>query len=72
MKIVLGIKGMMCPMCESHVNKVINDHFDVKKVTSNRKKDQTVIVTHENISDEEIKSVIKETGYELVSIEREE
>lgn len=32
-KTIVGIDGMMCGMCESHVNDVIRKSFDVKKVS---------------------------------------
>ena len=37
-KITLKIDGMMCGMCESHVNDVIRKNFNVKKVNSSRAK----------------------------------
>lgn len=33
-KTTLKIDGMMCGMCESHVNDAIRNAFEVKKVTS--------------------------------------
>lgn len=33
-KTTLKIDGMMCGMCESHMNDVIRKNFKVKKVTS--------------------------------------
>ena len=32
-KTTVGIDGMMCGMCESHVNDAIRKSFDVKKVS---------------------------------------
>ena len=32
------INGMACGMCESHVNDVIRQNFQIKKVTSSHKK----------------------------------
>ena len=32
-KTILKIEGMMCGMCESHINAAIRKHFDVKKVS---------------------------------------
>ena len=40
-KTTLGIDGMMCGMCESHMNDAIRNNFDVKKVTSSHSKKQT-------------------------------
>ena len=36
-KTVLKIDGMMCGMCESHMNDLIRKNFKVKKVTSSAK-----------------------------------
>lgn len=71
LKLTLKINGMMCGMCETHINDAIRKKFAVKKVTSSHSKNVTEIITEEDISDEEIKAVIDETGYELVSISRE-
>lgn len=69
MKTILHINGMMCSMCESHINDAIRKNFTVKKVKSSKRKNQTVIVSNEALNEEKIKQVIKETGYELVGIE---
>ena len=45
LKITLGVDGMMCGMCESHVNDAVRKAFPVKKVTSSHGKGQTVILT---------------------------
>ena len=31
-KTTLGIEGMMCGMCESHINNAIRNNFKVKKL----------------------------------------
>ena len=36
-QITLKIDGMMCGMCESHINESIRNNFSVKKVTSSHK-----------------------------------
>jgi len=71
MKTILKINGMMCGMCESHINDAIRKNFSVKKVKSSKRKNQTVIVSDEVLDEEKIRQIIKETGYELVGIERE-
>ena len=38
LKTVLKIDGMMCGMCESHMNDLIRKHCKVKKVSSSAKK----------------------------------
>lgn len=71
-KTTLKIDGMMCGMCESHINDAIRSSFDVKKVNSSHTKGETVIVSREALDEDKIKSVIDKTGYELKSISSEE
>ena len=66
---VLQIDGMMCGMCESHVNDAIRNNFSVKKVKSSHKKGETVIKSEQPLDAEKLKKVIADTGYTLVSIE---
>ena len=44
-KTVLKIDGMMCGMCEAHMNDLIRKNFKVKKVTSSAKDGETVIIS---------------------------
>ena len=71
-KTTLKIDGMMCGMCESHINDAISNSFDVKKVNSSHTKGETVIVSKEALDEDKIKSVIDKTGYELQSVSSEE
>lgn len=71
-KTTLKIDGMMCGMCESHINDAIRNSFDVKKVNSSHTKGETIIVSKEALDEDKIKSVIDKTGYELKSISSEE
>ena len=48
-QITLGIDGMMCGMCESHINDVVRNAFPVKKVSSSHGKGQTVILSETEI-----------------------
>lgn len=70
-KITVEVRGMMCGMCEAHINDGVRNAFKVKKVTSSRSKNQTVILTEEDIPDEKIREVISKTGYEVGKISRE-
>jgi len=58
------VKGMMCGMCESHINDVVRSNADVKKVASSKKKNETVVIA-ESLDVEKIKSAIRSTGYEV-------
>ncbi|MBR3233986.1 MAG: heavy-metal-associated domain-containing protein [Atopobiaceae bacterium] len=68
---VIGIDGMMCDMCEAHINDAIRKNFPVKSAKSNRKKKQCVVVSEEALDEERIRKVIARTGYDLLSISSE-
>lgn len=70
-KTTLKIDGMMCGMCESHVNDAIRNAFPVKKVTSSHSKGETVIISEEALSEDKIREVMQPTGYELKDITSE-
>ena len=67
----IGIDGMMCEMCEAHINDAIRKNFAVKSAKSNRKKKQCVVVSDAPLDEERIRSVIANTGYDLLSITTE-
>ena len=71
LKIILKIDGMMCGMCESHINDTIRKSFAVKKVTSSHSKGRTEIITETPIEEERLKKVIRETGYTLIDVQTE-
>lgn len=71
-KTVLHIDGMMCGMCEAHMNDAIRNHFKVKKVSSSHKKGITEVVSEESLNQEILKKAVSEMGYELVDISEEE
>ena len=50
-KVTLEIEGMACSMCESHINEAVRKAFDVKKVSSPHSKNQTVILTEQEIDE---------------------
>ncbi|MCD8018921.1 MAG: ATPase P [Clostridiales bacterium] len=70
-KMTVGIDGMQCGMCESHINDVVRKYFSVKKVTSSHSKGETIIIAPEAIDEQKLRDVIKETGYEVISVKTE-
>ena len=70
-KTTVGINGMMCSMCETHINDAIRKSFDVKKVSSSHTKNQTEIISEEKIDRDKLQSVISQTGYEVTDIQSE-
>lgn len=68
-KTTLKIDGMMCGMCESHINQVIYKQFDVKKVTSSHRKGTTEILSEQPLDQTALALAIAQTGYDLKGIE---
>ncbi len=61
------IEGMMCGMCEAHINDAVQAAFPVKKVASSRGKGETVILSEEPLSAEALRRTIEAAGYTFVS-----
>ena len=71
LKITVKVDGMMCGMCESHVNDAVRKAFPVKKVTSSHSKRETVILTENDIDESALRSAINATGYEVKAVTKE-
>ncbi|MDD3360177.1 MAG: heavy metal-associated domain-containing protein [Hespellia sp.] len=66
-KTILKIDGMMCGMCEAHMNDMIRANFKIDKVTSSAKKGETVVISQEKIDTDVAEKEIENTGYKLLS-----
>ena len=62
------VKGMMCGMCESHVNDAIRAALPVRKVTSSHTKGRTVIESDQPLDEQALRKAIEATGYEVGAI----
>ncbi len=71
-KITLGIDGMMCGMCETHINNCVRTSFNVKSVKSSHLKNETVIIAEDGLNEAELKAAIEKTGYKVTSVKTEE
>ena len=70
-KYIVQVDGMMCGMCESHVNDAVRRAFPVKKVSSSRNKRETVVVAEGELDEQALRSVISATGYDVGDIQKE-
>ena len=70
-KTTLKIDGMMCSMCEAHINDCIRKNFKIKKVSSLHKKGETVIESEESLNFDDLKNAVAETGYKILGISSE-
>jgi copper chaperone CopZ len=64
-KLTLKVEGMMCPMCESHVNDAVRCTYPKCKVTSSHKLGQTVVIG-EGLDPTRVKELIEKDGYRVL------
>lgn len=63
----IRIEGMMCGMCEAHINDALRKIPGVSKASSSHGKGVSKIVSKEEISQDVIKHAIEEAGYTFLS-----
>ena len=67
-KTTVKIDGMMCGMCESHINDAIRTKISVKKVSSSHKKGETVIISETELSAKMITAALNGSGYRVLNV----
>ena len=70
-KTILTIDGMMCGMCESHINDTIRRSFKIKKVASSHSKGVTEIISESPLDETALREAIGKTGYKVLEIQTE-
>ena len=70
-KTTIKIDGMLCSMCEAHVNDAIRKRLDVKKVRSSRKKGETVVISEKEFTRDLIEFALKDSGYKVLEVKSE-
>lgn len=70
-KTTVKVDGMMCGMCESHVNDAVRKAFQVDKVSSSHSKGKTTLITDAPVDEARLKAAINATGYEVKGITSE-
>ena len=70
-KTTLKIDGMMCGMCESHINDTIRQGFKIKKVASSHSKGTTEIISENPLDEAAVKEAVAKTGYKVLDIKDE-
>ena len=66
-KITAKVEGMMCGMCEAHVQEAIRNAFaGAKKVSASHSKNEVTFQTKEAPDLELLKKIITETGYNYI------
>ncbi len=63
-KTTAKVEGMMCNMCEAHVQEAVRNAFaGAKKVSADHKKAELTFLTKEAPDIETLKKIITDTGY---------
>ncbi len=71
-KTTLKIDGMMCAMCEAHINELIRKSVPgAKKVSSSHAKGESSFLTEESVEEKLLKDAISATGYTCLSVHSE-
>ena len=71
-KTTLKIDGMMCSMCESHINDTVRSACKVKSVKSSHSKGTTKIISDRPLDVTALKEAIGKTGYKVIDIKTEQ
>ena len=70
-KYTVHVEGMMCGMCESHVNDAVRKAFPVKKVTSSRSKKETTVIAETELDEDALRTAISATANEEREIRKQ-
>ena len=71
-KVTVSIDGMMCGMCEAHINDTIRKVYPkAKKLASSHRKGESSFIIDGEPDENRLKAAIAETGYEFKGIKTE-
>lgn len=68
-KTTIIVDGMMCAMCESHINDTVRRGFNVKKVTSSHTKGVTEVLSDSALDEAALREAIGKTGYQVLDVQ---
>ena len=70
-KTTLKIDGMMCSMCEVHINDTVRSVCTIKSVKSSHSKGTTEIISESPLDEAALKEAIGKTGYKVIDVKSE-
>ena len=71
-KVTANVDGMMCGMCEAHVNDAVRKAFpNIKKVSSSHSKHITEVISENDIDTDLLTKTINDTGYTVTGVKTE-
>ena len=70
-KTVVNIEGMMCEMCEKHVNNAISRAIVTENISSSHKTAKTEIISETAPDETKLREVVEKAGYKVISVKSE-
>ena len=70
-KTIFKIEGMMCGMCEKHINNAVSRAFVTENITSSHKTGETEIISETAPDEALLRDVIEKEDYKVISITSE-
>lgn len=70
-KYVLKVDGMMCGMCEKHVNNAVKTVANVQDVTSSHESGTTEVTCNGALDIEAVKNAVEQAGYTVTGVTQE-
>ncbi len=69
---IIGIDGMMCGMCEMHVEQKIKESFRLKKAKASHITNKLTVIAEGEFSKEDFEKALAPTGYRITSFNKEQ
>ena len=65
----LKIEGMMCPMCEAHTKKALEELDGVESAVASHAEGTAVVTLSKDVSNEALTKAVVEAGYKVLSVD---
>ena len=66
MEVTVKIEGMMCPHCEAHVKKALEEIDGVVLAVPSHEKNEAIVTLNKEVPLETLHKAITEAGYKVV------
>ena len=70
-KYTIGIEGMRCDRCESHINEAIRKIGGIKMVKASHLANNAIVISDNKIDEDTFKKAITAQGYGFLSFKEE-
>ena len=70
-KFILGIDGMMCSMCEAHLQDAIRKSIKAESIKASHIKNNLVVITSQELSEDDFHKILDSTGYRITAFKKD-